>query len=142
MQPAYATRLRNRSGKLGDCTTFEQTLAARRQTELPASFSRAQRPAAKPFDDLDRTLHERAEALGLRFAPTVSLSSFDAVCRMVEAGLGISLVPLMPNGSVTRGTKVGVRKLPAQIMPINSGILLRRGETSPLAEALIRFLQK
>ncbi|RZL66305.1 MAG: LysR family transcriptional regulator [Variovorax sp.] len=42
---------------------------------------------------LDRSLHERAEALAIRFAPTVSVSSFDAVCRMVEAGLGIAVVP-------------------------------------------------
>jgi DNA-binding transcriptional LysR family regulator len=64
------------------------------------------------------------------------------VVRMVEAGLGVSLVPLMPNGSVTRGVKVGVRKLPGQIRPIHSGILMRRGETpQPAAEAFIRFLK-
>jgi DNA-binding transcriptional LysR family regulator len=61
--------------------------------------------------------------------------------KMVEAGLGVSLVPLMPNGAVTRGVKVGVRKLPGQIRPIHSGILSRRGETPPpAAEAFIRFL--
>jgi DNA-binding transcriptional LysR family regulator len=64
------------------------------------------------------------------------------VVKMVEAGLGVSLVPLVPNGSVTRGVKVGVRKLPGQIEPIDSGILIRRGETpNPAAEAFIRFLQ-
>jgi DNA-binding transcriptional LysR family regulator len=42
---------------------------------------------------LDRMLHERAEAIQRRFAPEVSLSSFDAVCRMVEAGLGIAVIP-------------------------------------------------
>jgi len=64
------------------------------------------------------------------------------VVKMVEAGLGVSLVPLMPNGAVTRGTRVGVRKLPGQIRPIHSGILLRRGETpAPAAEAFIRFLK-
>jgi DNA-binding transcriptional LysR family regulator len=42
---------------------------------------------------LDRALHERAEAMQLHFAPTVSVSSFDAVCRMVEAGLGIAVIP-------------------------------------------------
>ena len=42
---------------------------------------------------LDRSLHERAQALQMRFAPTVSVSSFDAVCRMVEAGLGIAVIP-------------------------------------------------
>jgi DNA-binding transcriptional LysR family regulator len=64
------------------------------------------------------------------------------VVRMVEAGLGVSLVPLMPNGAVTRGVKVGVRKLPGQIEPIDSGILMRRGETpQPAAEAFMRFLK-
>ncbi|MCT9812916.1 LysR substrate-binding domain-containing protein [Acidovorax sp. Be4] len=42
---------------------------------------------------LDRTLHGRAQDLGRQFAPMVSVSSFDAVCRMVEAGLGIAVVP-------------------------------------------------
>jgi DNA-binding transcriptional LysR family regulator len=61
---------------------------------------------------------------------------------MVEAGLGVSLVPLMPNGEVTRGVNVGVRKLPPKtIEPIDSGILIRRGETPhPAAEAFMRFL--
>ncbi|MBS0454140.1 MAG: LysR family transcriptional regulator [Proteobacteria bacterium] len=42
---------------------------------------------------LDRSLHERAAALRRPFAPTVSVSSFDAVCRMIEAGLGIAIIP-------------------------------------------------
>jgi DNA-binding transcriptional LysR family regulator len=42
---------------------------------------------------LDRVLHERAEALQMRFAPEVSVSCFDAVCRMIEAGLGIAVMP-------------------------------------------------
>ena len=42
---------------------------------------------------LDRSLRERAAALHRSFAPTVSVSSFDAVCRMIEAGLGIAVMP-------------------------------------------------
>ncbi|MDA7418002.1 LysR substrate-binding domain-containing protein [Xenophilus arseniciresistens] len=42
---------------------------------------------------LDRLLHERSEALHQPFAPQVWVSSFDAVCRMVEAGLGIAIIP-------------------------------------------------
>jgi DNA-binding transcriptional LysR family regulator len=42
---------------------------------------------------LDRMLADKAAALDLQFAPAVSVSSFDAVCRMVEAGLGISVIP-------------------------------------------------
>ena len=53
------------------------------------------------------------------------------VVKMVEAGLGVSLVPLMPSARVTRGVQVGVRKLPGVIEPIDSGILIRRGETPP-----------
>lgn len=42
---------------------------------------------------LDQTLHERAQAVQMRFAPEVSVSSFDAVGRMVEAGMGIAVIP-------------------------------------------------
>jgi DNA-binding transcriptional LysR family regulator len=64
------------------------------------------------------------------------------VVKMVEAGLGVSLVPLMPNGAVTRGSRVGVRALAGQIRPIHSGILIRRGEQpGPAASAFLEFLQ-
>ncbi len=42
---------------------------------------------------LDQTLHERAAALQIAFAPEVSVSCFDAVCRMIEAGMGIAVIP-------------------------------------------------
>jgi DNA-binding transcriptional LysR family regulator len=80
--------------------------------------------------------------LGLSPRIDMEATTTGIVVKMVEAGLGVSLVPLMPNGSVTRGVKVGVRKLPGQIRPIQSGILMRRGETPPpAAEAFIRFLR-
>jgi DNA-binding transcriptional LysR family regulator len=81
---------------------------------------------------------------GLGLSPRIDMEATTTgiVVKMVEAGLGVSLVPLMPNGAVTRGVKVGVRKLPGQIRPIHSGILIRRGETpAPAAEAFIRFLR-
>jgi DNA-binding transcriptional LysR family regulator len=84
--------------------------------------------------------------LGLSPRVDMEATTTGIVVKMVEAGLGVSLVPLMPNGAVTRGVNVGVRKLPPQagkpqIEPIESGILIRRGETTPpAAEAFIRFL--
>jgi DNA-binding transcriptional LysR family regulator len=81
---------------------------------------------------------------GLQLSPRIDMEATTTgiVVKMVEAGLGVSLVPLMPNGSVTRGVNVGVRKLPGQIRPIHSGVLMRRGETlSPAADAFIRFLK-
>ena len=54
---------------------------------------------------------------------------------MAEAGIGAALVPLMPDGSVTRGHRVGVRPLPGLVRPIHSGVLLRRGVGLPAAAA-------
>jgi DNA-binding transcriptional LysR family regulator len=42
---------------------------------------------------LDQTLSQRAAALGRPIVFAVTVNSFDAVCRMVEAGLGIAVVP-------------------------------------------------
>jgi DNA-binding transcriptional LysR family regulator len=65
----------------------------------------------------------------------------EIIVRMVEAGLGVSIVPLMPGGAVTRGRRIGVRPLGDQIRPIHSGVLTRRGQTlSPAGRAFIEFL--
>jgi DNA-binding transcriptional LysR family regulator len=65
-----------------------------------------------------------------RLSPRVSLetTSTETIVSMVEAGLGISIVPLLPSGAVTRGRRVAVRPFNGTIRPIHSGLLLRRGE--------------
>src|SRR5206468_3816913 len=67
---------------------------------------------------------------GLGLSPRVDMetTNTEITVRMVEAGLGVSIVPLMPDGAVTRGRRVGIRSLGQQIRPIHSGLLLRRGE--------------
>ncbi len=80
---------------------------------------------------------------GAGLSPRVDMESTNTeiIVRMVEAGLGVSIVPLMPSGAVTRGRRVGIRGLGKQIRPIHSGVLLRRGERlSAAAEAFIKFL--
>jgi DNA-binding transcriptional LysR family regulator len=74
--------------------------------------------------------------------PRVALetTSTETVVSMVEAGLGLSLVPLLPGGAVTRGRRVDVHPLAAPIRPIHSGVLLRKGETPSTPTArLIEF---
>jgi DNA-binding transcriptional LysR family regulator len=73
-------------------------------------------------------------------SPKVSLetTSTETIVSMVEAGLGISIVPLLPSGAVTRGRRVAVRPLNDSIRPIHSGLLLRRGER--LSGAALRLL--
>jgi DNA-binding transcriptional LysR family regulator len=64
--------------------------------------------------------------------PRVALetTSTETVVSMVEAGLGVSIVPLLPNGAVTRGRKVRVAPIADPMRPIHSGLLVRRGENA------------
>jgi DNA-binding transcriptional LysR family regulator len=77
--------------------------------------------------------------------PRIALetTSTETVVSMVEAGLGVAIVPLMPTGAVTRGRRVAVRPLVEPIRPIHSGILLRRGDrpAGPVAR-LIDFTRE
>ena len=80
---------------------------------------------------------------GQGLSPRVDMetTNTEIIVRMVEAGLGVSIVPLMPSGAVTRGHRIGVRSLGTSIRPIHSGILLRRGERlSPASQAFKEFL--
>jgi DNA-binding transcriptional LysR family regulator len=79
---------------------------------------------------------------GLGLSPRIGMETTNTttVVRMVEAGLGLAILPLLPNGSVTRGHRVGVRMLPGQVRPIHSGVLLRRGALAPAASAFLDFL--
>lgn len=77
----------------------------------------------------------------VNLVPTVAMevTTTQIIVRMVEAGLGVSIVPLLPDGSVTRRSKVEVRSLGTQIVPIQSGILTRKGE--PLSEPARQFVE-
>jgi DNA-binding transcriptional LysR family regulator len=70
-------------------------------------------------------------------------TSTETVVSMVEAGLGVAIVPLMPTGAVTRGRRVSVQVVEDPMRPIRSGILLRRGEkpAGPAAR-LIEYLKR
>jgi len=74
-------------------------------------------------------------------APQVAMeaTTTQIIVRMVEAGLGVSIVPLLRSGAVTRGMRVGTKGLGKQIAPIRSGILTRRGET--LSAPALKFLE-
>jgi len=79
---------------------------------------------AEAFQRLDLAPHVEIEA-----------TNTDLIVRMVEAGLGVGVVPLHPSGAVTRGRRVIVQSLGRQVRPIDSGVLLRRGDQPPAAAA-------
>lgn len=58
---------------------------------------------------LDQTLKERADAARLPLKLAVTVNSFDAQCRMVEAGLGIGIVPISA-ASAFAGSRGFVRR--------------------------------
>jgi DNA-binding transcriptional LysR family regulator len=80
-------------------------------------------------------------AAGLSPRIEMETTTTEIIVRMVEAGMGISIVPLLASGVVTKGRKVEVRSLARQVRPIQSGLLKRRGEAlSPASVAFIKFL--
>ncbi|HEX8653031.1 MAG TPA: LysR family transcriptional regulator [Pyrinomonadaceae bacterium] len=65
----------------------------------------------------------------------------EIIIRMVEAGLGVSIIPMMASRVLMRGRQVGVCHLSDQINPIHSGVLIRRGEQlSAASQSFINFL--
>jgi DNA-binding transcriptional LysR family regulator len=75
---------------------------------------------------------------GLSPRVEIEATNTDLIVRMVAAGLGVSIVPLLDSGVVTRGHRVAIRPLGKQIRPIDSGILTRRAEQLPTAARAFR----
>jgi DNA-binding transcriptional LysR family regulator len=75
-----------------------------------------------------------------RLAPRIEMeaTNTDLIVRMVEAGLGLAIVPLHPSGAVTRGRRVAARSLQKHVRPIDSGTLTRKGDR--LSTAANRFI--
>jgi DNA-binding transcriptional LysR family regulator len=79
---------------------------------------------------------------GLNPRVHMETTTTEIVVRMVEAGLGVAIVPLLASGVVTSGRKVGVLPIADPIRAINSGILTRRGEQlSPAAQEFVTFVR-
>jgi DNA-binding transcriptional LysR family regulator len=84
---------------------------------------------------------EAFQQLGLTPHVELEATNTDLIVRMVEAGLGIAVVPLHSSGAVTRGRRVIVHSLGRQVRPIDSGILVRRREKLPdVAAKFFAFL--
>lgn len=86
---------------------------------------------------------EAFHRLGLAPRVEMEATNTDLIVRMVEAGLGIAIVPLLPSGVVTRDRAVAACSLRKQIRPIHSGILTRRHERlSAAAREFMTFIKR
>jgi DNA-binding transcriptional LysR family regulator len=84
---------------------------------------------------------EAFQRRGLTPRVEMEATNTDLIVRMVEAGLGIAVVPLHRSGAVTRGRRVVAHSLGRQVRPIDSGLLLRRGEApAEAAKMLLDYL--
>lgn len=90
---------------------------------------------------LDRMLTENALILDQRFTPSVSVSSFDAVCRMVEAGLGIAVIPQSAAAAYAGSSRFVRRPLDEAWADRELQVYALRKTPRPrVVEALIRIL--
>jgi DNA-binding transcriptional LysR family regulator len=123
-------------------------ITPRHHALLKSKRLRLEQIAAQPLIVYERGSTGRAHVLDAfhkrRLTPRIEMeaTNTDLIVRMVEAGLGVSIVPLHPSGAVTRGRRVGIRPLTRHVRPIDSGILLRKGERlSSAAQKFIDFCQ-
>ncbi len=57
----------------------------------------------------------------------VEATSTHVIVRMVEAGLGVAIVPLLPSGVVTKNLEIGHVPIRGDIRPIDTCIVSRPG---------------
>lgn len=86
---------------------------------------------------LQNVYRREAAALGLTLQERVNVASFDSVRRMVEAGLGVSILP--EDGAVpyTRAMRIRVRQLVDPWTTRTLAICLREREALPAAARLL-----
>jgi DNA-binding transcriptional LysR family regulator len=91
---------------------------------------------------LDRVLRDRAAAASLSLHVAVSVNSFDGVCRMVQAGLGIAIVPLSAAAAYAGSERFERRPLDEPWAGRQLQLLALRKTPRPAAvEALIEALK-
>jgi DNA-binding transcriptional LysR family regulator len=91
---------------------------------------------------LDQVLKERAEAARAPLKLVVTVNSFDAQCRMVEAGLGIGVVPTSA-ASAFAGSRNFVRKPLDEAWARNRSLQVHAHRKTPAlraVQALVDFL--
>ena len=92
---------------------------------------------------LDRTLRDRAAAARLELHVAVTVNSFDAVCRMVEAGLGIAVVPRSAAAAYAGSNQFERRPLAEPWVGRELRLIaMRKNPRSPAVAALIDVLKR
>jgi DNA-binding transcriptional LysR family regulator len=90
---------------------------------------------------LQRFLSDKAERIGRRLKLRVQLRSFDAICRLVECGVGIGVVPATTAARHARTMAIRPIALSDEWAMRNLTICMRRAEALPVyARRLVEHL--
>ncbi|HLZ04364.1 MAG TPA: LysR family transcriptional regulator [Bradyrhizobium sp.] len=99
--------------------------------------------AVQSGGSLDRVLRDRAAAAGVELQVSVSVNSFDGVCRMVEAGLGIAIVPSSAASAYAGSAQLERRPLDEPWADRKLRVIaLRKSPRSAAVTALIDVLKR
>lgn len=91
---------------------------------------------------LQRFLADKAARLGSSLNLRVQLRSFDAVCRLVEAGVGVGVVPQSTAARVAQTTPLSVIELEDEWAVRDLTLCVRRfADLRPYAQDLVRSLR-
>jgi DNA-binding transcriptional LysR family regulator len=91
---------------------------------------------------LTRKISGAAEAVGRSFRLRVQVRSFDVMCRMVAAGLGLAILPRA--GAALYADALGLQVVPLQGLDAERRLLLAMRDPavlSPAAQALVAMMQ-
>jgi DNA-binding transcriptional LysR family regulator len=91
---------------------------------------------------LDQLIREKAQAAKVQLKVTVSVAGFDAACRMVEAGLGVAIVPQSAAAAYAGTERFVRRELAEDWAPRELQLFALQKTPRPAAvEALVRVLR-
>ncbi|WP_443190885.1 LysR family transcriptional regulator [Pseudomonas indica] len=117
-------------------------LAARERVKLHATLA-FQHIGLHEGSTLLSFLRERVEHLGEQLSLRIQVSSFEAVCRMIEAGVGIGIIPESAARRHSRTMRLAVVELDESWAVRERSILVRELEALPSSiRALIATLRQ
>jgi DNA-binding transcriptional LysR family regulator len=122
---------------------------------MPRSHPLAKNPSLQFIDVLDhdivaledsssmmRLLVQQAVVAGRTLRPRVQVRSFEVICKMVRAGLGVGFLPHLAAVALARGIGLAVRPLPEDWANRQMLICTGKGRANHAMSLLVKFLSE
>lgn len=120
---------------------------------MPRDHPLAKNPTVRFMDVLDcdivalensssmmRLLAQQAVVVERTLQLRVQVRSFEVVCKMVQAGLGVGFLPHVAAVALARGIGLAVRPLPEEWADRQMQICVCKGRSSRAVESLVKYL--